>query len=92
MPRPQGELSSGVFADAAGCGFHTRTGSCADNFIKSQRLLAARGSNTEEVHVTKTARGKAELTLGQIAEGPVVVTGVKCLHGLPLEWNASDRE
>lgn len=49
-----------VFRDAAPCGFHTGTGSDSDNFIKSQGLLAASGSNNEEMHLAKNACGKAE--------------------------------
>lgn len=51
-----------MFRGAAGCGFH-RAGSDADGFIKSQGLLAARGSNSEEMRLTKTACCKAELKL-----------------------------
>lgn len=68
-----------VFGDATRCGFRTRTGSDADNFSKSQGVLAARGSSSEEMRLTENACGKAELKLGQIAEGPVVVIGMKCL-------------
>lgn len=82
LPSPLGELGSGVFRDASGCGLCTGTGSDADSFIHSQGLLAARGSNSEEMRLTKNACGRAELKLGQIAEGPVVVTGMKCLPAL----------
>lgn len=82
LPRPLGELGSGVFRDASGRGLCTGTGSGADSFVQSQGLLAARRSKSEEVRLTKNACGRAELKLGQIAEGPVVVTGMKCLPAL----------